>query len=102
MVEASFTQGIYDLVVQIPKGRLMSYGQIAALCGKPRAARQVGQVAHFGPMDLPWHRVVNREGKLASGWPGGIGIHKQLLEQENVVINDEFKASIKELQWWPK
>jgi methylated-DNA-protein-cysteine methyltransferase-like protein len=102
MIEASFIQKIYELVAQIPAGKLMTYGQVAALCGKPRAARQVGQVAHFGPIDLPWHRVVNREGKLASGWPGGINIQKQLLEQENVVINDEFKANIKDLLWWPK
>ncbi|HSE28990.1 MAG TPA: methylated-DNA--[protein]-cysteine S-methyltransferase [Candidatus Saccharimonadales bacterium] len=102
MVEISFSKKIYELVAKIPAGRLMTYGQVAALCGNPRAARQVGQVAHFGPVDLPWHRVVNREGKLASGWPGGIHIHRQLLEQENVVINDEYKANIKELLWWPE
>lgn len=102
MVEKSFTDKVYELVSQIPFGRVMSYGQIAALCGKPRSARIVGQVAHFGPVDLPWHRVVNREGKLASGWPGGIGIHKQLLEQEGIVVKDDFKVKIKELLWWPE
>jgi len=102
MTDSTFTKNIYTLVAQIPAGRLMTYGQIAALCGSPRASRQVGQIAHFGPIDLPWHRVVNKEGKLATGWPGGIQIQKQLLEQENVVINDSFKADIKELQWWPE
>ena len=49
----------------------MTYGQIAALCGNPRAARVVGGVAHFGDTSIPWQRVVNKNGGLAAGYPGG-------------------------------
>ena len=58
------------LVAKIPEGRVMTYGQIAALCGRPKAARVVGGVAHYGDPLLPWHRVVNKHGKLASGYHG--------------------------------
>lgn len=47
-----FRERVYALVSQIPKGRVMTYGQIAALCGNPRAARIVGGIAHFGPTGL--------------------------------------------------
>ena len=64
-----FSQDVYALVARIPKGRVMTYGQIAALCGSPRSARIVGQVAHWGPLDLPWQRVVNKRGGLALATP---------------------------------
>lgn len=62
----------------------MSYGQIAALCGNARAARIVGGIAHFGDPKLPWQRVVNKSGGLASGYPGGRHTHRQHLEVEGV------------------
>ena len=49
-----FKKDVYEVVAKIPKGRVMTYGQIAALCNHPRAARSVGQVAHWGPQELPW------------------------------------------------
>lgn len=97
----SLKDKVYKLVAQIPKGRLMTYGQIAAFCGRPRAAWEVGQIAHFGPTELPWHRVVNKQGGLAKGWPGGIDMHRQLLESEGVVVQDN-KVDIVKLQWWPE
>jgi methylated-DNA-protein-cysteine methyltransferase related protein len=80
----------------------MTYGQIAALCGSPRSARIVGQVAHWGPIDLPWHRVVHRDGRLASGYTtGGIEAQKSALEAEGVVVSDQYKVDIQQLLWWP-
>lgn len=92
---------VESLVSQIPKGKIMTYGQIAALCGKPRAARIVGGIAHFGDPDLPWQRVVNRHGGLASGYPGGRQGHKQVLEAEGVKINKDDRVDINQLIWWP-
>ncbi len=100
-VDKEFAEQIYALVAQIPHGRVMAYGQIAALCGKPRGAWEVGQIAHFGPTHLPWHRVVNKQGGLASGWPGGPGIQQQLLEAEGVEVTD-FRINIASLQWTPE
>ena len=102
-VDQAFRDSVYALVAQIPEGRLMAYGQIAALCGKPRGAWEVGQIAHFGPEGLPWHRVVNKQGGLAGGWPnGGREAHAALLEAEGVKATPVFVVDIATLQWWPQ
>ena len=80
----NFRQRVYALVQQIPKGMVMTYGQIAALCGNPRAARIVGGIAHYGDPNLPWQRVVKKDGSLAEGYPGGVEGHRQVLEAESV------------------
>ena len=71
-----FRDKVYELVAQIPEGRVMTYGDVATLCGNPNSARIVGGLAHFGPLELPWHRVVNRFGGMASGYYGGKNGHK--------------------------
>ena len=88
-------------MAQIPRGRVMTYGQLAALCGNARAARIVGGIAHFGNPDLPWQRVVNKSGGLASGYPGGRRGHKQVLEAEGVAISDDYRVDVERLIWWP-
>lgn len=101
-MDDSFKKLVYDLVARIPAGRLMTYGQIAALCGKPRGAWEVGQIAHFGPTDLPWHRVVNKQGGLAIGWPGGgRQMHRELLESEGVQVDENFYVDVNALKWDP-
>ncbi len=100
-VKAGFRQAVEMLVAQIPRGRVMTYGQLAALCGNARAARIVGGIAHFGDPDLPWQRVVNKQGGLASGYPGGRGGHRQVLEQEGVAVSADNKVDVEKLLWWP-
>ena len=84
-----FAERVYALVAQIPKGRVMTYGQIAAMCGSAQASRIVGGIAHFGPPDLPWQRVVNKKGGLAAGYYGGREGHKKDLEAEGVEVFGE-------------
>lgn len=101
-VDAAFRQRVYDLVAQIPKGRVMTYGQIAALCGAAWAAWEVGQIAHTGPSELPWQRVVNKSGGLAAGWPGGgRAAHAAELRAEGVAVSDDYKVDINKLLWHP-
>ncbi len=100
-VEAGFRERVEALVSQIPKGRVMTYGQIAALCGNARAARIVGGVAHFGDPDLPWQRVVNKQGGLAAGYPGGRQGHRQVLEAEGFMVDNDFRVNVSQLIWWP-
>lgn len=96
-----FREDVYAIVKQIPRGRVMTYGQIAALCGSPRSARIVGQVAHWGPMDLPWQRVVNKTGGLAGGYTtGGKEAHKRDLEADGIEVND-YRVKVEELLFWP-
>lgn len=101
MSKDNFRQLVYDMVAQIPKGRVMTYGQIAALCGRPRAARIVGGVAHFGPLDLPWQRVVKKDGGLAEGFPGGTEGHKSALLADGVTVGKDYHIDVERLLWWP-
>lgn len=99
--DTEFRARVYSIVAQIPPRKVMTYGQIAALCGSPRAARIVGGIAHFGDPALPWHRVVNKQGGLASGYPGGKSAHKQHLELEGMRVSKDYHVNIDELIWWP-
>jgi methylated-DNA-protein-cysteine methyltransferase-like protein len=101
----TFTKNINVFVAQIPKGRVMTYGQLAALAGSPNSARIVGGIAHFGDPQLPWHRVVNKQGGLASGYPGGRNAHKVHLEAEGVVFSQSdgsYVVDVEKLIWWPE
>lgn len=101
-VDTDFKERVYAIVAQIPKGRVMTYGQIAALAGAAWAAWEVGQIAHLGPTDLPWQRVVNKQGGLARGFAwGGIEAQKRLLEEDGVAVGEDFKIDINALLWAP-
>ena len=104
MNDKQFAEKVYLLVASIPKGRLMTYGQIAALCGSAGASRVVGGIAHFGPPDLPWQRVVNKKGGLAAGYYGGKEGHKKDLESEGVEVfgqEGEYWVDVDALLWSP-
>jgi methylated-DNA-protein-cysteine methyltransferase-like protein len=88
-------------VASIPRGKVMTYGQIAAICGNPQAARIVGGIAHFGDPNLPWQRVVNKKGGLASGYPGGRQGHKIALEAEGMSVSDDLTVDIDKFLWNP-
>src|SRR5271156_2752105 len=100
-IDPNFRERVEALVALIPPGRVMTYGQLAALCGNARAARIVGGIAHFGDPDLPWQRVVNKQGGWASGYQGGGAGHKQVLEGEGFIVTDDYRVAVKELLWWP-
>jgi methylated-DNA-protein-cysteine methyltransferase-like protein len=101
-VDAVFKERVYELVAQIPEGRVMTYGQLAALSGAAWAAWEVGQIAHTGPENLPWQRVVNKQGGLAAGWPnGGRAAQALLLEAEGIEILEDYKVDVAKLLWNP-
>jgi methylated-DNA-protein-cysteine methyltransferase related protein len=102
-IKNQFKKDVLKLVGVIPKGRVMTYGQIAALCGAPNGARAVGTIAHFGPSELPWQRVVNKSGGLASAYTyGGRGGQKAQLEADGVIVGKDNKIDVKKYIWWPK
>lgn len=87
--EKNFFDRVYERVMQIPFGRVATYGQIARACGAPRSSRAVGYALHVNPMPgiIPCHRVVNRESRLAPGFAfGGPEIQKDMLEKEGVSV----------------
>ena len=80
---------IYEVVKRIPEGKVATYGQVAALAGNPRWARVVGYALHVNPdpQNIPCHRVVNREGKVAAAFVfGGGNAQRSLLENEGIVF----------------
>jgi methylated-DNA-protein-cysteine methyltransferase-like protein len=101
MVDASFRSKIYELVAQVPYGQVTTYGDLAGLAGHANASRIVGGVAHYGPEDLPWHRVVNRFGGLAAGFHGGREVQQQLLEAEGITCTNFIVDDFKDLRWKP-
>ena len=85
----SVFEKIYEVVKNIPYGKVATYGQVALLAGNSRWARVVGYALHNNPdpQNIPCHRVVNREGRVASGYAfGGSGIQRELLEKEGIVF----------------
>lgn len=97
-----FSQSVLTIVSQIPRGKVMTYGQIAAHAGSARSARIVGGIAHYGDPDLPWQRVVNKVGALASGYPGGRLSHRHVLEEEGVRFiekNGEYYVDMADQLW---
>lgn len=99
--DQNLKNNVEELVARIPRGRVMTYGQLAALAGSPRAARIVGGIAHYGDDSLPWHRVVNKSGGLASGYPGGRRVHRLHLEAEGIKVKDNDTIDVETLLWWP-
>lgn len=86
----NYREKVYNLVRQIPKGKVTTYGAIAKRLHM--SPRTVGTALHLNPYegDVPCHRVVNRDGRIAPGFAfGGIGAQKKLLEDEGVKFIDE-------------
>ncbi len=80
---------IYKQVQTIPKGRVASYGTVAAMAGNPRWARVVGYALHVNPRpgEIPCHRVVKKDGSMAGGFAfGGDEVQRRLLEEEGVTF----------------
>jgi methylated-DNA-protein-cysteine methyltransferase-like protein len=85
-----FSERLAAVIAAIPPGKVLAYGQAAALAGNPKAARQVVRFLNSsaGRLGLPWHRLVNREGRIALPAGGGFELQKALLEAEGVPIDD--------------
>ncbi len=93
---------IYDVVCQIPKGKVATYGTVARMAGNPRWARVVGYALHNNPAPgvIPCHRVVNREGKVADSFVfGGGGVQRQMLEQEGIVFEVDGHIDLEKFGW---
>ena len=100
MNNASFFDKVYQVVKQIPKGKVATYGQVARLCGNNRMARQVGFALHVNPQPyvIPCHRVVDRFGNLKSFAFGGKDAQAELLKNEGVQVVDH-NVDLQKYQW---
>ena len=96
-----FTEKIIQIIKNIPKGKVLTYGIIAKLAGNPRAARQVTWVLHSSSRkyDLPWHRVISSNGTISLKSIEDKNFQKNLLEQEGVEISNGFKVDLNIYLW---
>lgn len=83
-----FTERTITIIKQIPEGHIMTYGQVARTAGNPRAARQVSRILHSmsSTYHLPWHRVVNAQGRIAFQDEEKAAVQRNLLEDEGVLV----------------
>ena len=88
-------------MTQLPDGMVTTYGDVAALAGHPYAARVVGGIAHYGNPELPWHRLVNRQGGLAKGYPGGMERQRAQLETEGIACTAYTIDEFEKRRWRP-
>jgi methylated-DNA-protein-cysteine methyltransferase-like protein len=99
----SFSSKAKKVIASIPHGRVATYGQIAMLAGNPGAARQVAWVLHSSSLkhNLPWHRVINRMGKISLPRGGGYEEQKSLLMEEGIQFGMEDSVDFVRFGWSP-
>ena len=96
-------QAVYELVRRIPKGRVMTYGQIATVIANRLSPRAVGWALHGCPEDVPWQRVVNAQGRCSTDRLAETptGLQQSLLEREGVRFNDSGRLDLDRYRWSP-
>ena len=101
MAESEMRTRVEALVADIPPGRVMTYGDVAACCGYPGAARRVGAIAREGTSALPWHRVVSSGGRLATSETLPPDWQSAALASEGVHVTDGTIRDFNAVRWYP-
>jgi len=105
---AELYERVWAVVKRIPRGKVATYGQIAACLGMPRHARQAGYALAATPENrkIPWHRVINAQGKISlrlKRWESGSDdLQRILLEAEGVLFDSTGKVDLKRFRWQPE
>jgi methylated-DNA-protein-cysteine methyltransferase-like protein len=96
-----FQQRVLEIVRAIPRGHVLTYGQVAALADTPRAARQVGRILYASGRTVPWQRVINHYGGLSTYKVGSGELQRVLLEKEGITFRLDGTLDLKKYQWQP-
>ncbi|MFI8418676.1 MGMT family protein [Serratia sp. NPDC078593] len=98
--DAPFRQRVFHVIAAIPLGKVTTYGEVAQLAGSPRAARQVGGVLKKLPQgsSLPWHRVINRHGKISLRGED-FQRQRQALLEEGIMFDAEGAVDLNRFGW---
>ena len=102
-VDETFYDRVYEFVRSVPRGRVVTYGQVALGLGSPAAARAVGYALHnlSGDTDVPWWRVVNASGGISLGSRGPAAhIQRERLEDEGVRFTLEGRIRLRDYRWF--
>jgi methylated-DNA-protein-cysteine methyltransferase-like protein len=98
----TFKQKVLKLISQIPKGKIVSYGFIAIIAGKPRGAREVGWILSSTDENssIPWWRVINSKGFISiKNSMISKELQKEMLEKENIYVDKNFMIDLKKYHW---
>jgi methylated-DNA-protein-cysteine methyltransferase related protein len=98
------TQRTIEVLKKVPRGKVVTYGLVAAMAGNPRAARQVVRTLNtsWEKEKLPWHRVINSQGKISLRPGQGYELQKALLEKEGVRFGAGGQIDLTRYLWSPK
>jgi methylated-DNA-protein-cysteine methyltransferase-like protein len=96
-----FQTRVLEIVRAIPRGKVLTYGQVALLAGAPRGARQVGRILYARGRTAPWQRVINRYGGLSTYKVGSGHEQRALLEKEGVTFTNDGMVNLQKHQWRP-
>lgn len=99
-----FTEKAMKIIKEIPEGKVMTYGQVAAYAGSPRGGRQVARLLHSmsSKYDLPWHRVVNAQGQIMIQDPEARFAQQTFLQKEGVEVSPNGKIDLARYGHKPK
>ncbi|MBX3287788.1 MAG: MGMT family protein [Acidobacteria bacterium] len=102
--EKKYRERVYAIVRQIPRGRVMTYGQIAQILGQGYTPRTVGYVMHGADTDnVPWQRVINSQGKCSTGkMTIPANLQQTMLEQEGIVFDAKERCDLSKYLWFPE
>lgn len=102
-MKSPFTQKVVTIISSIPRGKVTTYGIIALHANNSRGARQVARILHSSSRkyNLPWHRVVNKDGMISLGVGTGYELQKQLLIEEGIVFDHKNRIDFETFLWWP-
>jgi len=92
-----FFKQVYGIVEQIPYGKVISYGEIAKILGRPRGAREVGRAMRYCPDGLPWQRVVMADGSITGG--SFADMRRAILEEEGVPFLPDGRVDMSTCRW---
>ncbi len=95
----TFFSRVYVLVRRVPRGRVVTYGQVARALGVPHGARTVGWAMKICPEKIPWHRVVNAQGGISIRPTPGYVEQRTRLRAEGVRFNREDKIDLRQYGW---
>ena len=102
--DKTYRERVYEIVRQIPVGRVMTYGRIAEVLGEGYTPRTVGYVMHGADTEnVPWQRVINSQGACSTGrMTMPLNLQQSMLESEGVVFNERGKCDLRTYLWSPQ
>lgn len=110
-LDEEFCQQVWEMVKKIPYGHVATYGQIAAMIAPPRGmstaryfvwgARMVGRAMAKAPQDVPWHRVINAQGKISPRDDNEVQEQGDLLSAEGIRFDEKGRIDLSVYSWKP-